>query len=85
MSWLVISIVLSIVLTVVLNAGLRLFPAANRRATQAVTKPDWSSADETRTSDRRIRVWTPWKAMILGSLMLTIVFNLVLWITRAQA
>ena len=83
MSWLVISIVLSVVLTVVLNAGLRLFPTANRRVTSAVTKPDWSAADEASENNRRVRVWTPWKAMIIGSVMLTVVVNLVLWITRA--
>lgn len=83
MSWLVVSIVLSVVLTVVLNAGLRLFPTANRRVTSAVTKPDWSSPDETRTSARRVRVWMPWKAMIVGSVMLTVVVNVVLWLTRA--
>lgn len=81
MSWLVISIVLSIVLTVVLNAGLRLLPAANRRVTSEAAEPGWS--DTTRTNDRRVRVWTPWKAMIIGSLLLTVAFNLVLWITRA--
>ena len=81
MSWLVISIVLSVVLTVALNAGLRLFPAANRRVTSAATEREWPPVGETREGNRRIRVWAPWKAMILGSLMLTIVLNLVLWIT----
>jgi hypothetical protein len=56
---------------------------AYRRVTSAVTKPDWSSPDETRTSSRRVRVWMPWKAMIVGSVMLTVVVNVVLWLTRA--
>lgn len=81
MSWLVMSIVLSVVLTVVLNAGPRRFPISHRDA-RSVTEPMWPAPAETPTSDRRARVWMPWRAMILGSVMLTIVVNLVLWITR---
>ena len=33
-----------------------------------------------RTNDRRVRVFIPWKAMVLGSLILTLVVNIVLWI-----
>ncbi len=83
MQWLVISIALSVILTVLLNVGLRVFPAASRRITSAVAEPDRSDADAPRTGHRRIRVWTPWKAMILGSVVLTVVVNLVLWISRA--
>ena len=83
MQWLVISIALSVILTVLLNVGLRVFPAASRRITSAVAEPDWSDDDAPRTSHRRIRVWAPWKAMILGSVVLTVVVNLVLWISRA--
>ena len=80
MSWLVTSIVLSVVLTVVLNLGLRMFRGAGPRNTSPVSEPQWFEADETRTSERRVRVWMPWKGMLLGSLILTIVVNLVLWI-----
>ena len=81
MSWLVISIVLSVVLTVLLNVGLRVFSRpASRRVTSAMTEPGWPATDETRLTNRRVRVWMPWKAMIVGSLILTIVVNLVLWI-----
>lgn len=83
MSWLVTSIGLSVVLTVLLNAGLRLFRGNGRRNTPAATEPrwsapEWSGAHESRTSDRQVRVWAPWKAMIVGSLVLTILLNLVL-------
>ncbi len=80
MSWLVTSIVLSVVLTVVLNLGLRMFRGTGRRDTSLVTQPRWLAANETRTSDRRVRTWVPWKGVLLGSLILTIVVNLVLWI-----
>ena len=81
MPWLVISIVLSVVLTVVLNLWLRAFPDAGRRAARAVARHT-SPAEGTRTADRRVRVWVPWKAMIVGSVILTIAVNLVFWIAR---
>ena len=31
-------------------------------------------------NDRRVRLLIPWKAMVLGSLILTLVVNIVLWI-----
>ncbi len=82
MQWLLISIALSVVLTVLVNVGLRAFPDASRRVARRVTKPTAPTADETRTSARRVHVWVPWKAMILGTVILTIVVNLVLWTAR---
>ena len=80
--WLVISIALSVVLTVLLNVGLRIFPGAGRRVAREVNKLTFPTTDDTRESDRRVRVWVPWKAMILGSVVLTIVVNLMLWFAR---
>ena len=82
MPWLVISIVLSVVLTVLLNLWLRAFPDAGRRATRAVARHTWPTADESRANNGRTRVWVPWKAMIVGSVILTIAVNLVFWIAR---
>jgi len=82
MPWLVISIVLSVVLTVVLNLWLRAFPDAGRRAARAIERHTSPTAEGTRTDDRRVRVWVPWKAMIVGSVILTIAVNLVFWIGR---
>jgi len=82
MPWLVISIVLSVILTVVLNVWLRAFPDSSRRIAREVTRRTWPTAEDTRTSDRRVRVWVPWRAMILGSVILTVVVNLVFLITR---
>jgi glycerol uptake facilitator-like aquaporin len=81
MPWLVISIVLSVILTVFLNVALRAFPDTSRRVAREVTRRTWP-AEDTRTSDRRVRVWVPWKAMILGSVILTIVVNLMLVVAR---
>jgi hypothetical protein len=80
--WLFISIALSLVLTVLLNVALRAFPDAGRRVARGVAGRTGPPADRSRTSDRRVRVWVPWKAMIVASLILTIVVNLVYWIVR---
>jgi len=78
MTWLVASVVLSVLLTVILNVGARLFPDAGRRTARRIDESTWGRDP----SDRRIRVWAPWKAMILASVLFTIVLNLVLWIAR---
>jgi hypothetical protein len=78
--WLVISVGLSVILTVLLNVGLRAFPEAARRLARSLTTFTSPSADDARTHDRRVRVLIPWKAMVLGSLILTILVNVVLWI-----
>ena len=80
MPWLTVSIVLSVVLTVFLNVALRVFPGASRHIARTVTRPWSPSPDGTRTGDKR--VWVPWKAMIVGSVVLTIVLNVALWIAR---
>lgn len=76
--WIVVSVALSVVLTALLNIGLRAFPDAGRRVTRGVaelTSPDYHGRHE---RDRRLRVFVPWQAMIVGSVILTIVVNLVL-------
>jgi hypothetical protein len=78
--WLVISVGLSVILTVLLNVGLRAFPAIGHRLARSLTTITSPSADDARSNDRRVRVFLPWKAMILGSLTLTVVVNVVLWI-----
>ena len=82
MDWLFISIALSVVITVLLNVALRAFPDAGRRVAGRVAERTGPRADGSRTSGRRVRVWVPWKAMIVASLILTIVVNLVYWIAR---
>jgi hypothetical protein len=76
--WIVVSVAMSVVLTALLNIGLRAFPDAGRRAARGLaelTSPDYDGGHE---RDRRLRVFVPWKAMIVGSVILTIVVNLVL-------
>ena len=80
MRWLVISVGLSVILTVLLNVALRAFPDTGRRLVRSLTTFASPGADDARSTGRRVRVVMPWKAMILGSLILTIVVNVVLWI-----
>jgi hypothetical protein len=79
--WLVISVALSAVLTVLLNVGLRALPDAGHRLARGLAELTSSNTDDARGNDRRVRVLVPWKAMISGSVVLTIVVNPVLRIT----
>ncbi|MEO6651926.1 MAG: hypothetical protein ABIP17_04640 [Ilumatobacteraceae bacterium] len=72
------------VLTVVLNLGLRLFPGAGDRAgrrmeTWAAPDPDDGSDPYVPQSPQtRVKVFFPWKAMLIFSLVLTILLNVVI-------
>lgn len=82
--WLVVSIVLSFVLTVVVNLFLWLFPAAGRGISDAAGR--MAAGADRRNSDRadssHVRVIVPWKAMVIGSVVLTVALNLLLVLTR---
>ena len=79
MNWLAISIVLSIVLTLVLNVVVRVFPAASDRAAHRLEELATPDADRSPRSRGRTRVYVPWKAMIVVSLLATLALNLLLW------
>ena len=81
MRWLVVSVVLSGVLTMLLNVGLRAFPHAGHRVARSLARLASPDIADARGQDRRVRVFVPWKAMILASVVLTILVNLVLWLT----
>jgi hypothetical protein len=72
--WLAVSIVLSIMLTVVLNVAARAFPRVSQRAGQKLAE-----LDENRPQSR---AYVPWKAMIIGSVVLTIGLNMLWWTLR---
>jgi hypothetical protein len=74
MQWLVASLVLSVALTVLVNLALWLFPGLRERTARAV-----EGSTNSASGDRRTRVIVPWKAMLVASLMLTVLVNLVLW------
>ncbi len=79
MSWLVMSLVLSIVLTLVLNLGVRAFPNGARRMEERTG--DWV-ARATNDDAPRVRVFLPWKAMLIGSIVLTVLVNLIAAMAR---
>jgi len=77
-NWLAVSLVLSVVLTVVLNLALRLFPGASDRAARKLAQLSTPTDRDADRRDAHVRVYVPWKAMLVGSLILTIVLNVVL-------
>lgn len=88
MRFLVTSLVLSLVLTIVVNAVPRLFPRAtenlgrrlsdelDRRATAADRHPGPGEPGEP-AGRGGVRVWVPWRTMLIASVALTVVLNLV--------
>jgi hypothetical protein len=88
--WLVVSIVLSIVLTVVVNFVLWLFPGAGRRVADgfgrlAENADRWSTKGDgahVAEGGSHVRVFVPWKAMLIGSIVLTVAINVLLALTR---
>jgi hypothetical protein len=74
--WLVVSIVLSIVLTVVVNLVLWLFPGAGRRVADGFGRLAENADRGPDGSGSHVRVIVPWKAMLIGSIVLTIALNL---------
>jgi hypothetical protein len=76
--WLAVSLVASVVLTVLLNVALRLFPSSGRSLSRLASE---RSAPEP-GDDRRVRVIAPWRAMLVASVVLTVLLNAVLWLSR---
>jgi hypothetical protein len=81
--WLVVSIVLSIVLTIVVNLVVWLFPGAGRRVADGLGRlADNADRGATERGDSRVHVIVPWKAMLIGSIVLTVVLNVWLLLSR---
>jgi hypothetical protein len=81
--WLVVSIVLSIVLTVVVNLVLWLFPGAGRRVADGFGRlADDADRRAPERGDSQVHVIVPWKAMLIGSIVLTVVLNVLLLLSR---
>ena len=73
------SLLLSIVLTVGLNVALRAFPRSGERVDRWITDISTPRPGPDGREDR-VRVIVPWKAMIVGSIVLTVLLNLLLWL-----
>ncbi|MEB8432817.1 hypothetical protein OO007_11305 [Cocleimonas sp. KMM 6892] len=82
------SIIGSVVLTVLLNALPLLFPKASDKLRQKIEEYSQRNAEQKYDPDQpdenkpKINVFFPWKAMLLGSLILTVLINLIAWLSR---
>ncbi len=76
---LIVSLVLSLVATIVLNVGWRAFPRAGDRAARRMQERLDQRASEPNGS--RLQVFFPWKAMLIGSVLLTVLVNLANWLS----
>lgn len=78
MEWLVGSLILSAVLTVVLNVVLHAFPRTSRRAARRLDDLTTPPAGDGPDDESNVRVFFPWKAMIVVSVILTVATNIVI-------
>lgn len=84
-NWLLISIVGSIALTLVLNLLPVLFPRATRRAQERIVRDIRRHEERMDTPEPgpRIRVFFPWRFMLIASIILTLLINLIAWLARS--
>jgi Na+-transporting methylmalonyl-CoA/oxaloacetate decarboxylase beta subunit len=72
------SIIGSVVLTCVLNVLPMLFPRSSRKIEEKIHKRmEDAMAEQDAESTPRVKVFFPWKIMLIASIVLTIVMNLV--------
>ena len=77
-TFLLTSLIASVVLTILINLIPRLFPAATEKAEQAVhEKMSQALQDQREGNGPRVKVFFPWKSMIVISIVLTILVNLI--------
>ncbi len=81
--FLIISLMASIVLTVALNLLPALFPNAAAKAERKIVKAMQESHENRLDPNTpRMRVFFPWKAMLMISIVLTIAVNFIGFIAR---
>ncbi len=84
MQWLWVSLIASVVLTILLNVAIRLWPGGTERSARRVD--DWArrqvsppaSGTTGAVDEPRVQVIAPWKAMLLASVVATVLLNVVL-------
>jgi len=77
-SFLIASLIGSIVLTVLINVLPMLFPKSSARVERKVQqKINESIQQQDEGNAPRVRVFFPWKAMLIASVVLTILVNVV--------
>jgi hypothetical protein len=80
--FLVLSVVASIVLTVLLNVALRVIPGVGQRVDEALRRAAERAEPPDGVKRARVRVVFPWRLMLIGSLVFTVLLNLLLWLIR---
>jgi hypothetical protein len=81
--YLVLSLVASIVLTVLVNVVLWIVPGVGERVGEALKRFAERMKPPTEESNRSaVRVVFPWRVMLVASLMVTVLLNLLVWVTR---
>lgn len=77
-NFIIYSIVGSVVLTVVLNVLPLLFPNAATKLQKKIEDNARSAIEQHENSNQpRVKVFFPWKAMLIGSIILTLLVNLI--------
>jgi hypothetical protein len=77
-NFIIYSIVGSIILTVVLNVLPLLFPNAATKVQKKIEENARRAIEQHEDSNRpRVKVFFPWKAMLIGSIVLTVLINLI--------
>jgi len=77
-NFIIYSIVGSVVLTVVLNVLPLLFPNAATKLQKKIEDNGRSAIEQHENSNQpRVKVFFPWKAMLIGSIILTLLVNLI--------
>jgi len=72
------SIVASVVLTVILNVLPLLFPDTAANIQKKIEENARRSIEQYEDGNRpRVKVFFPWKAMLIGSIILTVLVNLI--------
>ncbi|MEI2699546.1 MAG: hypothetical protein V9E94_14875 [Microthrixaceae bacterium] len=83
--WLWVSLIASVVLTILLNVAIRLWPGGTERSAHGVSiywarrqvSPP-ASGTTGAVDEPRVQVIAPWKAMLLASVVATVLLNVVL-------
>ena len=84
-NFIIYSIIASIVLTVVLNILPLLFPNTATKLQRKTEENAMKAIAQHEDGNRpRVKVFFPWKAMLIGSIVLTVLVNLISLLARCN-
>ncbi len=82
-SFITFSLIASVVLTVVLNILPIIFPNAADKLQKKIEENARRSIDQHEDDNQpNVKVFFPWKAMVIGSIVLTVLVNLIGFLSR---